>query len=195
MERNEEYPNKDIQLLPLDKINHELTKNFDCKIMDLNGFIKNDALRQQDSSAGKTFLLISKSKKQLLGFVTLCTDSIRLKGITKEEQNIIGLKYKTLPALKVARMAVDSKFFHKKLGTKMLVIAIKSALKINSFAGCRFLTVEAKNEKNLPEKRKPIHFYKKFGFKILKERKRNKSYISMYIDMQPIFNYFKISKK
>jgi ribosomal protein S18 acetylase RimI-like enzyme len=191
MKKIKDYPDDDIKLLELDEINIDLTKTFDCGITDLNGFIKNDALPQQKGSAGKTFLLISRSQKKILGFVTLCTDSIRLKGITQEDQDTIDLDYKTLPALKIGRMAVHNDFFHQKIGTKMLVLAIETALKINHFAGCRFLTVEAKNKQTLPEPRKPIHFYKKFGFKILKERKQNKSYVSMYMDMQPILNYFR----
>ena len=76
----------------------------------------------------------------------------------------------------------------------MLLFAIKVALKLNKTAGCRFLTLEAKNAPDIPEEEKPIHFYKKNNFEILKERKENATYISMYKDLKPIINEINKSK-
>ncbi len=185
------YPVEDIEILPLTEVTSKFIEDFKCGIKDLNDFLKEDALTQQNKSVGKTSLWFSKNEKQILGYVTLCTDSIHLGGSDKQKFKEDGIPYKAIPALKIARMAVDERVVRKRLGTMIIGNAIKQVFFINRKAGCRILTVEAKNESNLKESEKPIHFYKKLGFKVLKERKANASYISMYLDVQPYINEFK----
>ena len=66
----------------------------------------------------------------------------------KEEMKRIGISYKALPALKICRMAVNKNHSNKGIGTKMIAFAINIVIEINKLCGCRFLTLEAKNEQN-----------------------------------------------
>jgi len=178
-----EFPSNEIEIIKLDLKNSYLTIKFDCGINDLNDFIVNDALPQQSEAINVTFLWFSKINRDLLGYITLCADSIHLFGEKKEELKKIGIYYKALPAIKICRMAVSLQFSNKGIGSKMIAFAASKAFEINKSAGCRFLTLEAKNEKNLPENKKPIHFYRKHDFYFTKERKVNSSYFPMYKDL------------
>ena len=156
--------------------------DFDCKIKDLNEFLRDDALLQQKQKVNITYLWKLKKEQTIAGYITLSCDSIHLSGRKKEEMKRIGISYRALPALKVGRMAVDNKYSKKGLGRLMIWFAIEIVKQMNTYSGCRFLTLESKNDSTLPEPRKPIHFYKKLGFVVTKERKKT-SYIPMYRDL------------
>lgn len=91
-------------------------------------------------------------------------------------------------------MAINKEFVGQGLGKKMLLFAIKIALRLNRIVGCRFLTLEAKNAPDLPEEEKPIHFYKNNSFETLKERKENAAYIPMYKDLKTIIDQVEKTK-
>ncbi len=183
-----EHPVEDIELLRLSEVTVSFTENFDCGNKDLNDFIYDDALKQQKESVNVTYLWVSKKDKDLLGYITLCNDSIHLFGEKKDEMKKIGISYKALPALKICRMAVNQKYIGKRIGTKMMAFCISIVLEINKMSGCRFLTLEAKNDPALSEEQKPIHFYRKLGFSVIKERKQDATYVPMYKDLKPLIN-------
>ncbi len=66
----------------------------------------------------------------------------------------------------------------------MLPFVMRLLIEINEKMGCRFLIVDAKRE--------AIHFYKKFGFDVLKDRK--KGTLPMFFDMIKIIQYFRENK-
>jgi hypothetical protein len=187
---NMEHPLEDIEILRLTGVTAAFTKGFDCGFGDLNDFLFDDALRQQNESINVTYLRVSKQNKDLIGYITLCNDSIHLFGEKKDEMKKIGISYKALPALKICRMAVNKKYAHMAIGTKMIAFSISTVLKINEMSGCRFLTLEAKNDQTRPEEQNPVHFYKKTGLLVIKERKQNAAYIPMYKDLKPLINEF-----
>ena len=156
--------------------------DFDCKIKDLNEFLRDDAWLQETQKVNITYLWYLKKTKKIAGYITLSCDSIHLSGRKKEEMQQIGISYRALPALKVGRMAVNQDYFKKGLGTLMIWFAIELVKQINTYSGCRFITLESKNESSLPERMRPIHFYKKLGFIVTKERKKT-SYIPMHRDL------------
>lgn len=187
----EDYPVDDIEIVNLSSIHKKFIEGFDCGIKDLNNFLNDDALKQKEEAVNITYLWVSKKNGKLLSYVTLCADSIHLFGRKKDEMKKIGISYKALPALKICRMAVDKNYARQHIGTKMLAFATRIALGINNRAGCRFMTVEAKNTDELPEYQKPVHFYRKKGFEIIKETKQSSAYIPMYKDLKPIINKVK----
>ncbi|MBI3032222.1 hypothetical protein HYY69_02000 [Candidatus Woesearchaeota archaeon] len=63
----------------------------------------------------------------------------------------------------------------------MILSAIQKANEINQDkAGCRFITLDAKRNEN--RDLDSIHFYKKLGFKMLKERIKGTT--PMYLDLK-----------
>lgn len=57
---------------------HDLS-NFECESEDLNDFIKNDALKQQNDKVNITKIITCDGN--IIGFVSLLTDVIPLKNI------------------------------------------------------------------------------------------------------------------
>ena len=111
---------------------------------------------------------------------TLLVDSLHLSPTLKKSFNNKNILYKTLPALKIGRLAVDDRFLKKGFGTILLNISYFVAKSISTkYSGCRFLVLDAKRNKD--KSKDSIHFYKKFGFKILKYRKKGTT--PMYLDI------------
>lgn len=127
---------------------HDLT-NFKCESDDLNDFLKNDALRQQDLNINITQLAICDG--EIIGFVSILSDALKIKSIDdaclkekmKKELNIIGGD-NVLPAVKIGRFAIDEKYANKGLGSYIFRNVLLSILQLSKTKlGIRFITVEA----------------------------------------------------
>ncbi len=144
---------------------------------ELVNFLVEDALNNQNHKISVTYLWFLKTG-ELVGYVTLLNDRINLEGDLKDFFLMKGIQYHSLPALKIGRLCVDNSFLRKGLGTLMVDFSIKIAFNIfDKYSGCRFVVLDAK--KNIANN--PIHFYKKLGFKELKERKKGTT--PMYFDL------------
>ena len=113
---------------------HDLS-NFECGSDDLNDFVKNDALIQQQDKINITKLITCDD--EIIGFVSLLTDTIPLKNIRDENirlkwehhynENIEkGPKKKPLPAIKIGRFAIDKKYTNNGLGSHIIRNVINS---------------------------------------------------------------------
>ena len=148
---------------------------------ELVEFLRQDALENQKQRLSVTFLWFYEEK--LVSYITLLNDKINLEGDLKEFFREKGIHYKSLPALKVGRICVDDRFLRRGLGRLMILSAIHIANEINrNKAGCRFITLDAK--RNPDKGLDSIHFYKKIGFKTLKEREKGTT--PMYLDLKLI---------
>ena len=146
---------------------------------ELVDFLKEDALENQKQRLSITFLWFYEG--QLASYITLLNDKINLEGDMKEFFKDKGIHYKSLPSLKIGRLCVDNKFLRRGLGRLMILSAIQIADETNrTKAGCRFLTLDAK--RNPDPRLDSIHFYKKQGFKALKERIKGTT--PMYVDLK-----------
>ena len=155
-----------------------LFKSYEEELVD---FLKEDAFENQKQRLSVTFLWFYEEK--LVSYITLLTDKINLEGDLKEFFKEKGIHYKSLPALKIGRLCVDDAFLRRGLGKSMILSAIQIANGINkNKAGCRFITLDAK--RNPDQKLDSIHFYKKMGFKALKERIKGTT--PMYLDLKLI---------
>jgi len=177
-----EYPIEDIEVIELTDATSTYISDFECDLEELKKFLEEDALNQSKQSVNKTFLWISKKNKKLIAYITICADAISLDGVRKDEMQRVGIKYKSLPALKICRMAVKKDYTKQGIGKRMLSFAITRALKINDEAACRFITLDAKNDEKIIESLKPIRFYKKMGFEELKRRPKDNT-IHMFRDI------------
>ncbi len=156
---------------------HDLS-NFKSYEKELKSFLIEDALNNQKQKLSVTFLWFYENK--LIGYVTLLNDKINLEGNLKEFFREKDVHYKSLPALKIGRLCVHDDFIRRGLGRLMVLFAVQQANEISeNKSGCRFITLDAKrNEKRELDS---IHFYKKLGFEVLKER--NKGTMPMYVDL------------
>lgn len=168
----EQIPSDELQIILLTK-RHELT-SFSSKNDDLNDFLKNDALGDQENMVNKTYLCCWK--KSFIGYFSMVADTIEVQAI-HESDGIRGYPYHKYPSIKIARLAVDKKFERKGIGRFLVLAAIGLAMAVSELIGCRYLTVDSKLES--------ISFYEKLNFKIV-EKYRRSEYPKMYLDMHPI---------
>ena len=116
--------------------NHDLN-NFSCGLEDMDEFLKNDALNQQMDNLNVTYLAIYNG--QIIGFFSLLSDIIKLKDI----ENEYDLLYKTCPAIKIGRLAVNEKYASLGFGTVLLDNTCYQIKRISEIHGVRFITVDA----------------------------------------------------
>lgn len=103
----------------------------------MNSFVKDEAYDEQSSGLNRTSLLFYDDN--LVGYVSLCADSIKLK---EDELENAHLPYETVPAIKVARLAIHKTFHRKGLGKYLINYAVSRAFKTREFCGVKFLTVD-----------------------------------------------------
>lgn len=110
---------------------------FSCGLDDMDDFLKNDALTQQEENLNVTYL--AKCDNQIIGFFSLLSDSIRLQSF-EEEYN---LPYESCPAIKIGRLAVDENYNRNGIGTRLLDDICFEIKNISERLGVRFITVDA----------------------------------------------------
>jgi len=127
---------------------------------DLDDYLKNDALFQQDQKISLTFLAYEELEngKKLLGYISILTDSIRINENSELDRFFSekGIFYKSIPALRIGRLAIRKDCHRMGYGKKMVQFSLMTAIRISEQAGCRFLTVDSKPES--------VKFYKNLGF-------------------------------
>lgn len=123
-------------------------KDFECSSKDLNDFLKNDALDQQEMYLNTTNLIMCDSK--IIGFVSLLTDTFKLGNIEdenvrnkiKEKLKVTGNK-NNVPAIKIGRFAIDKKYAGKGLGKHIFRSILFSLTKFKDNVGFKYITIDA----------------------------------------------------
>ena len=155
---------------------------FDCSIPEYNDYLNNDALRSQNDHIALTWLLVEKSTSKVVSYMSLIMDAIKLTGAEKELHNL-NYPFRTIPAMKIAKLAVDHSFSvkYRGIGTFMIANAEFLALLCNSeYCAARFLTVDADVEHD----KGVLVFYEKNGFLLNAELyNKNRKIISMRKDI------------
>lgn len=123
-------------------------ESFKCADGDLNDFLWNEAIGYQDELLAKTYLVVNEENGELIAYFSLLNDTIRLEETDKSTANRINRKIpnnkrrKHYPALKIGRLAVDSRYASVGFGERILK-AICLMFRRDNRTGCRFLTVDA----------------------------------------------------
>ena len=159
-------------------------KPFDCEDEDLNDFLFNEAVSYQKELLATTFVM--ENDKQTLGYYSLLNDSLQLKEemFTSKSQFRKFLRelmpypkrhLKTIPALKIGRLAIDKTFKGKGLGSVIMANIISKCIKMNEEQACRLITVDAYKQ--------AVPFYQKMGFKFLIEGDKDDTTRLMFLDL------------
>jgi hypothetical protein len=154
-------------------------------------FFKQDTLKHQETHISNTAnlwfdVLVDKTTKNIAAYISLIADAVTLQDEEKEQLPIPPISFETLPALKIAKLAVDQQYTQKyhHLGSLMIDFARNIADECNEkFIACRVLTVDADIEYN---KELPA-FYEKNGFITLHSKKytRKTRTLPMWADIFP----------
>ena len=168
-----------VRILPIssDEIGDVEQYVFDCgKASEYEAFLKEKAMVLDELCVSKTFLMIHRETRELIGYFSLATDTIKLTMEEKNDADLGDVQFMSLPALKVGKLAVNrclsDKAKRKGYGSFALDMATSYAYELNELGvACRFLTVDADIEyyKETPD------FYLKNGFVYNLSRKKRSS--------------------
>ena len=159
-------------------------KPFDCEDEDLNDFLFNEAVSYQKELLATTFVM--ENDKQTLGYYSLLNDSLQLKEemfasksqfrkFLRELMPYPKRHLKTIPALKIGRLAIDKTFKGKGLGSVIMANIISRCIKMNEEQACRLITGDAYKQ--------AVPFYQKMGFKFLIEGDKDDTTRLMFLDL------------
>jgi ribosomal protein S18 acetylase RimI-like enzyme len=135
---------------------------FRCEVSEYNDYLKNDALRSMNDHIALTWILTERSTGKIAAYMSLIMDAIKLS-FTEKELHHLNYPFKTIPVMKIAKLAVDRGFSekYKGIGTFMVESAERLAWACNTaYCAARFLTVDA----DIEHDEGVLAFYEKTGF-------------------------------
>ena len=118
--------------------------DFCCESIELNDFLKNDALGQQHDKMNLTKVVVYR--EDIIGYFSLLTDTIKLNYIRDDlTRNYLHSqlpKSKLLPAVKIGKFAIDNRYSGNGIGTHVLNNLIRNLIILsNNGVGFRFVVV------------------------------------------------------
>ena len=120
---------------------------------EMEDFLKKEALKEQDKGLNTTHLFIDEDTEKLVAYLSLCNDSIRLEF---EERDGMNLSYATVPAVKIARLAVSNEYKHQGMGKFLIQFAAYIGKQIRNVSGLTFITLDCYEHR--------VTFYESVGF-------------------------------
>lgn len=120
---------------------------------NMDSFIKTEAYSDQQKGLSSTHLFLDSETNKIAAYLSLCNDSIRLD---LSERTALGYSYATIPALKIARLAVATKYQHQGIGKLLVQFAAQAAMIMRKISGIAFLTLDCYEHR--------LSFYESLGF-------------------------------
>ena len=154
--------------------------DFVCEFKEYNEFLRDEALGLQEAEISKLHLLINKENADVIAFMSLSTDSIKLSNSEKDVHKIGFVNFEAIPSVKIGKLAVDIKYKRKYKGIGSIMVELARGITEDLReigVACRFITVDA-DTKNNPS---VVDFYLKQGFKLNEKYKRDNT--SMRLDI------------
>lgn len=146
---------------------------FDCGVEELNIFLKRQARQAAEKKRISTTYVAcpSENPTQIIGYYTLVNYSITVPPSLRTYKNYPH----PLPAIKLARLAVDQKWQKRRLGELLLVDAIKKTVEVSGMIANIGLFVD-------PSTPPIVEFYKGYGFATVEPNDREKLEMWLPID-------------
>ena len=149
-----------LQVVPLSR-DHDRAA-FECGVPELDSFLKTVARQHAEKGISRTFVLIDPGHpRSILGYFTLTL----CEGRAEEIQEAWAGRYPShpLPAVRLARLAVDRRQRSKGYGRLLLAETVHRTVLVSDQAGLIGLFVDAKDERART-------FYERFGFVPLRDQ-------------------------
>nr|WP_319539386.1 GNAT family N-acetyltransferase [uncultured Methanospirillum sp.] len=152
-------------------------RSFKCADDRYTRFLKRDAIEGMQECTACTHLVFYKTET-LVGYFTLINDIIQGDGVELKDEKP-GFRYDTYPAMKIARLATHRDWEGRGIGRYMLMLSISYAIRLNNVSACRFITLDAVNEK--------VSYYQRHGFVSVEELADEKT-TPMYLNHTSVIN-------
>ncbi|GMR20205.1 MAG: GNAT family N-acetyltransferase [Gammaproteobacteria bacterium] len=153
--------------------------DFDCGDSDLNEFYSVDSISSGNELLSVTY--IAEDDGKVIAFFSVSNDSIKREDIPKSRlKRFLKVfpqkkRYKSMPAVKIGRLATCVDKQGQKVGTDILDY-VKVWFTIGNKTGCRFIIVDAYNNS------RTISFYQDNEFEFLIDDENEKTRL-MYFDL------------
>jgi hypothetical protein len=181
-----ELSNKESSSFKLEQISPEMAfGSFCCSIAEYNDYLTSNALHSRQDNIALTWVLRKRGTDDIAAYMSLVADAIKLSVAEKELHNL-NYPFRTIPAMKIAKLAVSQPFrqIYRGIGSFMIQAAHRIArMCSNDYFAVRFLTVDAdiEHDKNV------LSFYRKNGFLLNNElQNKNRKTISMRLDLYSV---------
>lgn len=146
---------------------HDLT-SFDCGNEQLNTWLTRHALAGQRADLARTYLVLDRAT--VVAYVSLTTGSVRHEEALKRYTR--GMPLHPIPAILIARLAIDRSHQGRQLGSRLLAEALRRAVIASNAVAARLVIVDAIDERaaafyrgrgfiDLPEN--PLRLYRKIA--------------------------------
>lgn len=137
----------------VEKLDRHDRASFSCGDDTLDRYFREQAGQDQARGAANCFVLVERSSGISIGYCTLTNAEIARISFPSRVRKKLGV-YRTVPAVLVGRLAIDSRYQRRHLGEALLAWAVEQMQ--HSPAACAVLVVDA-----YPA---ALGFYLRFGF-------------------------------
>jgi GNAT superfamily N-acetyltransferase len=127
--------------------------DFDCGSEALNRFLSRYAFQNQQAEASQTYVAVSEEK--VIGYYTLVVGQVEYA--SAHERLTKGLARHPVPIMLLARLAIETRWQGRGLGSGLLKDAMQRTVRAADIAGIRAFAVHAKDDD-------ARSFYEHFGF-------------------------------
>ncbi|HEY5709501.1 MAG TPA: GNAT family N-acetyltransferase [Solirubrobacterales bacterium] len=135
--------------------NEHRINGFDCRVGSLSVWLIKHARAAAGAGSARTYVVLDIEQDRVVGYHALSLASIEHADATDRGRK--GMPRHPIPAMLLARLAVDKTVQGKGIGAFLLRDAMSRALSVAEQAGMRLLLVHALNDQARA-------FYEHFGF-------------------------------
>lgn len=128
---------------------------FTCGKPELDNWLRTQATQQQKTGNTRTFLAVSSDAERVIGYYSTTTYRLEL-----DEAALAygaGKRRYPVPAVLLARLAVDESVQGRSIGARLLIHALTEVARASRSVGFEVLVVHAFDEE-------AVTFYARFGF-------------------------------
>jgi GNAT superfamily N-acetyltransferase len=118
-------------------------ERFDCGKTPLNDWLIRRALANQRSGASRTWVVVDQEAQRVAAYYASATASIMRAAATRRAARN---QPEDVPAILLARLAVDQDFAGRGLGAALLKHFVLKALEVAAVVGARILLVHAQDD-------------------------------------------------
>lgn len=129
------------------------TKHFDCGEATLNSFLKQFALKNDNSDIGRTYVAIRPDETDVLGYYTISSGTVKFNELPVD----LKLPKYPIPTAHIGKLATDLTVQGQGLGEALLFDALKTAESASKAIGIKVVELIALHEKAKA-------FYMRYGF-------------------------------
>jgi GNAT superfamily N-acetyltransferase len=168
-------PKIDFNELEVRKLSEECNvSSFCCGYDAVDEFLQKEAMSFQNEKLGTTYLWYHRER--LIGFATLIMSQLKKNEMHKETRLEVGKEF--YPAILIGQLGVQKEFQKLGIGSMICGWCLGKAHELSEQLGCRFLIVNAVENK--------IDWYKRRGFQLLPKQGNRREKV-MFLDIAPRF--------